>query len=240
VSAVLAIVVALVVGLVAAPAGGGESWGWLGVRIRDLTEAEMEDLSLKLGLREGYGVLIAEVIKDTPAATSGIMEGDLVVAIDGRPVVETRGLQRVVGGTAAGRELALVVLRGGRRTTLRVRVGAMPGDIVAERVAAEFGFLVRPAPGPEGGGGAGADSPPPAPGPPTVAAVGEGTAAARGGLAVGDRILAVNGGPVASLEALRERLKDVFLRDELRLRVERRTEPREVVLPPARPAGSVQ
>jgi serine protease Do len=198
----------------------------------------MDDLSLKLGLREGYGVMIAEVIKDTPAAASGLMEGDLVVAIDGRPVVETRGLQRIVGGTAAGRELTLVVLRAGRRIPLGVRVGAMPGDIVAERVAAEFGFLVRPAPGPEGG--AGAAPSPLIPGSPIVAAVGEGTAAARGGLAVGDRIVAVNGGAVESLAALRDRLQEVFLRDALRLRVERRTEPREVVLPPARPADALQ
>jgi S1-C subfamily serine protease len=111
---------------------------------------------------------------------------------------------------------------------------------VAERVAAEFGFLVRSAPGPEGGGGAGAAPSPTTPGSPIVAAVGEGTAAARGGLAVGDRILAVNGGAVASLEALRDRLKEVFLRDALRLRVERRTEPRDVVLPPARPADTLQ
>jgi len=41
------------------------SWGWLGVRIRDLSEAEMEDLSIRYGLREGYGVLIVEVLSPT-------------------------------------------------------------------------------------------------------------------------------------------------------------------------------
>ena len=68
----------------------GEQWGWLGVRIRDLTEQEMEEIAKKVGVSEGYGVLIAQVMKETPAAASGLREGDLVVAIDGRPIVETR------------------------------------------------------------------------------------------------------------------------------------------------------
>ncbi len=131
-----------------APASGataGEQWGWLGVRIRDLTEQEMEEITKKVGVREGYGVLIAQVMKETPAASSGLREGDLVVAIDGRPIVETRALQRLVGATPAGRELGLIVLRERDRQEVRVRVGRMPAEAVADRVAFEFGFYVRDA-----------------------------------------------------------------------------------------------
>ena len=87
----------------ASGATAGEQWGWLGVRIRDLTEQEMEEITKKVGVSEGYGVLIAQVMKETPAADSGLREGDLIVAIDGRPIVETRSLQRLVGATPAGR-----------------------------------------------------------------------------------------------------------------------------------------
>lgn len=227
------LLVALLLATATMPATAGERWGWLGVRIRDLSEREMEDLAIRLGLREGYGVVIAEIIKDTPAESSDLRAGDLVVAIEGRPVVETRSLQRVVGSAASGRELSVVVLRDGRRRELRVRVGQMPPDIVAERVAAEFGFLVRDS---------SADDPPPGASIrlPVVAAVGEGSSAARGGLAVGDRILAVNGGEVASLEGFRRRLQDVLLRDEIRLRVQRQGEPFSLVLPPAQPALAPQ
>jgi serine protease Do len=222
-----AVVLLLLLALPTAQAA--ERYGWLGVRIRDLSESEAEELAVKLGVREGYGVMIAETLPDTPAQVAGLRAGDLIVAIEGRPVVETRALQRVVGATPAGRELAVVVLREGRRRELRVRVGEMPADAVADRVAAEFGFLVRdPAAEETAGGG---------PRPVVVAAVLERSAAARGGLEVGDRILAINGTPAASVEAARRELQNAALRDPLRLRVERRGEPLNLVLPPVQGTG---
>src|SRR5262249_60811045 len=89
----------LLVATAASPALAAERYGWLGVRIRDLSENEAEDLSVKLGVREGYGVVIAEILKDTPAETAGLRAGGLIVAIRGRPAGETRGLQRLVRGT---------------------------------------------------------------------------------------------------------------------------------------------
>jgi serine protease Do len=218
-----AFVVALLV-LVTMPALAAERYGWLGVRIRDLSESETEDLSVKQGVREAYGVLIADVLKDTPAEAAGLRAGDLIVSIDGRPIVETRGLQRLVGATTPGREVKVIVARDGRRRELAIRVAAMPDDAVADRVAAEFGFFVREPSGeeapPAGGARLG-----------VVGAVLERSAAARGGLAVGDRILAVNGQATDSTEAVRRQLRGARLREALRVRVERRGEPHELTLP---------
>jgi serine protease Do len=224
------LIAALLLVTVAAPALAAERYGWLGVRIRDLSESEAEDLSVKLGIREGYGVVIAEILKDTPAEISGLRAGDLIVAIDGRPVVETRVLQRLVGATPEGQELRLVVLREGRRRELRIRVGAMPGEAVAERVAAEFGFLVRDTAPDETAASATAVRLA------VVAAVLERSAAERGGLKAGDRLLAVNGVATGSVDAVRQRLREVELRSELRLRVERRGEPLDLTLPPVQPS----
>jgi serine protease Do len=218
---------ALALLVLAGSAGAGEQWGWLGVRIRDLTEQETEDLTKRLGIREGYGVLIAQVMKETPAEAAGLRDGDLVVAVDGRPIVETRVLQRVVGATPAGRDVVLVVLREQARRELRVRVGEMPPEVVADRVALEFGFYVRDATG-EGQAGAPVESKVP-----VVAGVAERSSAARAGLLAGDRIVAVNGTEVETLEGFRERTRDLLLRDAIRLRVERKGEQVMLVLPPA-------
>jgi serine protease Do len=222
--------IALGVLIAAGPVVAAERWGWFGIRIRDLSETEMEDLTVKLGLLEGAGVVVSEILKDAPAAESGLRAGDMIVAIDGRPVVETRGLQRIVGSSPPGRELAVVVLRDGRRRDLRVRVGQMPPDAVAERVAAEFGFLVRDASANDGLTDSGIL-------PPVVTAVAERSAADRGGLRVGDRILAVNGVEVASVEAFRRRAVELSLRDGLRLGILRKGERQDLVLPPAQPVS---
>jgi len=66
-------------------------WAWLGVRIRDLSEQEMDEISSRHGMREGFGVFIVDVMDGTPAQTAGIKTGDLVVAFEERPVTETPG-----------------------------------------------------------------------------------------------------------------------------------------------------
>ncbi|HEY7141511.1 MAG TPA: PDZ domain-containing protein [Methylomirabilota bacterium] len=216
--------------LLASGAGAGEQWGWLGVRIRDISEQEMEEIAKKVGVNEGYGVLIAQVMKETPAASSGLREGDLVVAIDGRPIVETRALQRLVGATPAGRELDVVVLRESERQEVRVRVGRMPADVVADRVAFEFGFYVRDAAEDRPAASAG-----PEPRAPVVAGVAERSSAAQGGLRAGDRILAVNGVEVDTIEGFRARVQEIYLHDSVRLRVDREGERLALTLPPAQP-----
>ena len=199
--AALALGAALLAGAPAPVAHAATAWGWLGVRIRDLSEQEMEDISKRFGMREGFGAVIVEVIKETPAAAAGLRNGDLVVAFRDRPVVDTRGLQRAVASTAVGETVRLTVLRQdeGRRP-VQVQVGAMPETMVADRVAAEYGFVVRDPDGQPELGGARPSTVP------SVAAVLPRTRAERAGLQVGDVLTEVAGRPVLSLDAVREAL----------------------------------
>jgi len=208
------------------------TWGWLGVRIRDLSEQEMDEISQKHGLREGFGVLIVEVLKETPASQSGLANGDLVVAVRDRPVVDTRTLQRLVGATPVGEELPLTVLRrGDGRQRVSVRVGMMPEAAAADRVAIEFGFLVRD---PEGQGDPG--GPRPGSGAPAVAAVVPKGPAESAGLQIGDVLTEIDGHPVVTLEAARKALLAVTLDRPLPLSVKREDERMSFTLKAAQPA----
>ena len=192
---------ALLLTCLAPPAEAATRWGWLGVRIRDLSEQEMEDISKRFGMREGFGAVIVEVIKETPAAAAGLRNGDLVVAFRDRPVVDTRSLQRAIASTSVGETVRLTVLRTeeGRRP-VQVKVGAMPPAMAADRVAAEYGFFVRdPEAQPELGGARPSAVP-------SVAAVLPRSRAERAGLQVGDVLTEVNGRPVVTLDAVREAL----------------------------------
>ncbi|HEY7651687.1 MAG TPA: PDZ domain-containing protein [Methylomirabilota bacterium] len=217
----------LLAALAAPVAEAATRWGWLGVRIRDLSEQEMEEISKRFGLREGFGAVIVEVIKETPAAAAGLRTGDLVVAFRDRPVVDTRSLQRAIASTTVGETIPLIVLRREEgRQPVQVKVGPMPASVAAERVAAEYGFLVRdPEAQPELGGAR-----PPAV--PSVAAVFPRSRAERAGLQVGDVLTEVNGRPVVTLDAVREALLAAGPDGPLPLIVRRDQERVPVTLPP--------
>ena len=183
-------------------------WAWLGVRIRDLTEEEMNEVSSRHGLREGFGVFIVDVMEGTPAQTAGLKSGDLVVAFEERPVTETRMLQRLIAASSPGTAVRITVLRAEGRRRLDVRLAAMPRSAVGERIGAEFGFLVRdPEPGTST--------------PLTVSVVVPKSPADRSGLEAGDVILQVNDLAVVTRDALREALADAGLESPLRLTVRR-------------------
>jgi len=61
---------------------------------------------------------IDEVVSDSAAAAAGLQAGDLVVAIDGRPVSGFTDMQRIVAGSA-GRTLTLTIDRGGAREDIK-------------------------------------------------------------------------------------------------------------------------
>ena len=219
--------VAAVLVLFLAGAVDARSWSWLGVRIRDLSEQEMEDISRKHGIDEGFGVLIVEVMADTPAERAGMRSGDIVVALNDRPVVDTRLLQRLIAAAPAGEETRLTVLRPDGREPLPVRLVAMPRPIAGERVAAEFGFVLREQePQPELGGRR-----PPGSFLPVVGLVVRGSPAETAGLRSGDVVLQVGERAVLTREAAAEALGEMSLDRPLPMVVRRGEERLPVTLP---------
>jgi serine protease Do len=217
-AAVAAVTLAAILLGVAPPADSAPRWGWLGVRIRDLSEQEMDEISQKHGLREGFGAMIVEVLKETPAETSGLRTGDVVVAFRDRPVVDTRSLQRYIASTNVGEKVPITVLRKNEgRRPVTVSIGLMPDTVAAERVAAEFGFFVRET---EASGDLG----PPrrvAGAPPTVAGVLPRSRAEAAGLQAGDVLVEVNGRGVETITAVHEALLGVTVDSPLSLVVRR-------------------
>jgi serine protease Do len=221
------VLIGLLVGLGAAVHAEARSWAWMGVRIRDLSEQEMEEISKRHGLREGFGVVVVEVLDGTPAARAGLQTGDLVVALNGRPVTETRLLQRLIASAATDADTRLTVLRKDGRRDMPVRLVTMPRDILGDRLAAEFGFVLRePRPQGEVGGVA------IAPTTPAITAVLPGSSAEKAGLKVGDVLVEVAGRDASTRDAAREALADVAIDRPLGVIVVRGGERVPLTLPP--------
>jgi len=95
--------------------------GWLGVHIQQVT-TEIAD---SLGLDKTQGALVADVIKEGPAAAAKIEAGDVILRFDGKPVHEMRSLPKIVADTVVGKPVEVVVWRSGARKTLKVTVGIL-------------------------------------------------------------------------------------------------------------------
>jgi len=98
--------------------------GWLGVSIQPLTP----ELAKSFGLKEPKGVLVADVVKDSPADKAGIVSGDVLMEFDGKKVDAPQDLQKVVAVTAPGKGVPIKVWREKGEKTLEIKVGETPED----------------------------------------------------------------------------------------------------------------
>jgi serine protease Do len=105
--------------------------GWLGVRIQSITDELAESLSLK----DTRGALISGVTKDGPAEKAGLQREDVVVRFDGKDVLNSRTLPRLVAQTAIDQTVDIEVMRKGERRKLKITVGRL--DEADKKVAAK-------------------------------------------------------------------------------------------------------
>jgi S1-C subfamily serine protease len=80
-------------------------------------------MKAKLNLDIGYGLLVAHVESDGPAAAAGLMLGDIVVEIGGKPVSRTHHLRALLGKNRAGERVALGIVRSGEKKEIPVTLG---------------------------------------------------------------------------------------------------------------------
>src|SRR6059036_4095278 len=104
--------------------------GWLGIVIQDVTD----QLAGSFGVKEREGVLVAEVMKGSPAEAAGLKAGDVVVDLSGTPIKEVPDLQRRIASIRPGQTMKLTVIRDKKAVPITVKIGEMPADepLVAE------------------------------------------------------------------------------------------------------------
>jgi len=94
--------------------------GWLGVIIQNLTPALSEHFGVK------KGVLVSDVVDESPAQRAGIKRGDVIVSYRGEKVNSSIQLRDMVTSTPPGEEVNLLIVREGEERPIRAKMGKRP------------------------------------------------------------------------------------------------------------------
>ena len=101
--------------------------GYLGVNIQLITD----DIADSMGLKSSEGALVAEVSKDSPAEKAGFTAGDVILEVDGAKAKDFRQVTRLVGALPPGKKVTFKVIRDGKTTNIKAKIGKRDDTVLA-------------------------------------------------------------------------------------------------------------
>lgn len=101
---------------------GAVTRGWLGVQVQPVT-AEIAD---SLGLKAARGAIVDNPQDGSPAAKAGIEAGDVITAVNGTAIKDSRDLARTIATLAPGTSVKLDVVHKGDTKTVTLALGELP------------------------------------------------------------------------------------------------------------------
>lgn len=103
--------------------------GFLGVGLQPIALPEHLQKKVKLASqanRTAGGLIVLSIEPDGPASLAGVVIGDVLAALDGRPVGSTDDIQEFLGPEYVGRTVEASVIRGGELTQATITIGERP------------------------------------------------------------------------------------------------------------------
>ena len=98
--------------------------GWLGAAMQPVRfNSAARD---RLGLAQEGGLVLLSIEPEAPAAAAGLLVGDVITGLDGRPVEHPDAVLELLAGEVIGRTIAVDLVRGGARTRAEVQIGERP------------------------------------------------------------------------------------------------------------------
>src|SRR5262245_12997610 len=96
--------------------------GYLGVAVEPITPERAQSA----GLKDQKGVLIQNVVEDSPAAKAGVQKGDVIVAVNEQGITAPQELTRRIVATPPGTRVQLSIVRKGKPIKVPVELGRLP------------------------------------------------------------------------------------------------------------------
>lgn len=103
--------------------------GYIGAQLQEITP----QLAEAFGLKSTQGVVITEVMPDSPGARAGLKPGDIVLEYNKTPVTDLQHFRLRVAQTPPGTRVTLLINREGKTLELPVVLGTLPDDSESRR-----------------------------------------------------------------------------------------------------------
>jgi len=103
---------------------GSVTRGWIGVEAQEITP----EIADSFHLSSTNGVLIAGVLRGGPAEKAGLKPGDVLVAIEGRPVKDPNSMLNLVAALVPGKPASIRLRRDSKDVDVQVAVGKRPAQ----------------------------------------------------------------------------------------------------------------
>ena len=97
---------------------------WLGVSIQELNQ----DLAGSLGIDDIEGILVADVVEDSPAESAKLQAGDVIIKVNDDKVNDPSELQLNISSRAPGENVKLTIIRDKKTKVVSVKLDELPGD----------------------------------------------------------------------------------------------------------------
>lgn len=94
---------------------------WLGVSVENLSEALRSQLGSTI--KTEVGVLIKSIQPNSPAAKAGLRTHDILMSINGKPILSSNQLYQLVQQSNANENVSLEIIRKGEYQTLNANIG---------------------------------------------------------------------------------------------------------------------
>jgi serine protease Do len=97
-----------------------------------------KDLAQSFGLAEAEGILVSQVIEDSPADDAGLRQGDIILQIDGDKVDKVATFRNRIALTSPGTKIKLVIFRDGKEKTIKVKIGKQSEEISTNKGSSDL------------------------------------------------------------------------------------------------------
>jgi C-terminal processing protease CtpA/Prc len=98
---------------------------WLGIQVKNIPERRMKNLNLDFGLD------VTKVYQESPAEKAGLMEGDILLKINGKPLEDLDEMINMIGSMEIGEKITITYVREGKEWETEAIIGKRDRKIYA-------------------------------------------------------------------------------------------------------------